>query len=123
MIEMFLNTWFLLVLGHYLCDFAFQSDVMAKGKNRNNKVDPSKIPAGQKYDRFVWIHWLTAHSAIHAIPVYIITGMPILSIAELICHWIIDYTKCNNVYGIRTDQLLHILCKAIWAYCFVNAIL
>ena len=101
---------FLLLLGHAFADFVFQTDAMAKGKNRHNKTTP---PPGAVYQPS-WYYWLTSHAFIHGGMVYFITGMFFLGLAELVCHWIIDFFKCENKYGIHVDQALHLTCKIIW---------
>ena len=104
---------FFLLSGHALADFTLQTDTMAKGKNRNRKVDMSLIPPGQKYVP-CWPYWLTAHALIHGGIVAIVTGNVYLGIAEAVAHWIIDFGKCENWYGIHVDQGLHMLCKIFW---------
>lgn len=101
----------LLLMGHALADFALQSDSMAKGKNRHRKTEP---PPGAVYQPS-WAYWLSAHSLIHGLVVYVITGRIGLGIAETVAHWLIDFGKCDNLYGIHTDQAAHIACKAIWS--------
>ncbi len=109
-----IQIWFLLVLGHFVADYPLQSDFIAKGKNRFRPVDPSTIPPGQK-PMTIWPWVLTAHAATHAAAVFIVTGSAILALAELISHWLIDYGKCANRYGIHADQVAHIACKFLWA--------
>lgn len=105
-----MNELFLLLAGHALADFALQSDSMAKGKNRHRKTHP---PPGAKYQP-CWHYWLTAHALIHGGVVYLITQSLILGLAEFVSHWVIDFYKCENKYGIHTDQGLHIGCKFLW---------
>ena len=99
-----------LALGHMVADFPMQTDHIAKMKNRHRAPDP---PAGQT-PQAVWPHVLTAHAGVHASAVWIITGLWWLAVAELICHWCIDFAKCENWTGIHTDQTLHYACKAVW---------
>lgn len=101
---------FSLLCSHAVCDFALQSDVMAKGKNRHNRTTP---PPGAKYQPS-WAHWLTAHALIHGAGVALVTGIWWLGLAETVAHWLIDFNKCDNRYGINTDQSLHITCKIVW---------
>ena len=112
-----IETFFLLVLGHFVADYPLQSDFIAKGKNRFRPVDPASIPLGQT-PMTVWPWVLTAHAGTHAAAVYLILGSPILSLAELIAHWLIDYGKCANRYGIHFDQFAHLACKALWVSAF-----
>jgi len=62
MLSVFFSFFFRLLIGHAFADFAFQSDSMAKGKNRHS--DPSKLPKNQKYTPY-WPYWLAAHALIH----------------------------------------------------------
>lgn len=106
-------TIFYLILGHFVADYALQSDWMAKHKNHNRPVDPASIPPGQT-PQLVWPWVLTAHAATHAAAVAVVTGSFWLALAELVVHWVIDYGKCSNWYGIHQDQGLHIIFKVLW---------
>jgi hypothetical protein len=92
----------LLLMAHFLCDFGLQSDRMAKEKCPG--CDPT-LP---------WGWWLTAHAAIHGLAVALLTGLPVLGLAEMAVHALIDHTKCAGRISLRTDQILHLLCKALW---------
>ena len=108
-----------LLMGHALADFALQSDVMARGKNRNRKPDLSSIPPGQSLMP-VWPYWLTAHALIHGMAVWLITGNIIWGIGETAAHWVIDFAKCENLLTVNEDQGLHVLFKFIWAFLAVG---
>ena len=110
--------WFILCLGHFVADYPLQSDFISKGKNRFRPVDPASIPPGQ-VPMTVWPWVLTAHAATHGTAVLIVTGSPLLALLELISHWLIDYGKCANRYGIHADQTMHIACKLLWAVLFM----
>lgn len=112
--ETFFIVLFYLLVAHALCDFSLQTEPMAKGKNRNRPIDLTSIPPGQK-PQVVWYHWLTAHAFIHGGAVGIVTGVWWLGVLETIAHWTIDFFKCENKYGINTDQGLHLGCKLLWA--------
>ena len=99
---------FKLLIGHAVADFALQSDVMAKGKNRH--AFQAVFPGGQKHVP-CWPFWLSAHALIHAGIVWLVTGRIECAIAELLLHWMIDFGKCDNWYGPHVDQALHVLCK------------
>ena len=114
----FLSFWFVLCLGPFVADYPLQSDFIARGKNRFLPLDPSTIPPGQT-PMTVWPWVLTAHAGTHAAAVFLITGSALLAILELISHWLIDYGKCANRYGIHADQFAHIACKAVWALAVV----
>jgi len=110
-----LSVLYYLLISHALCDFALQTDSMAKGKNRHNTVVP---PLGQKFVP-CWQYWLTAHSLIHAGGVSLITGSISAGIFEAVTHWIIDFIKCDNWTNPHIDQGLHliviILIAIIWS--------
>jgi hypothetical protein len=95
--------WF--VVGHALADFVLQSSAMARGKSRSHQGEPGEPP---------WYYWLTSHALIHGGVVTIIAGSAGLGLAEFIAHWLIDFGKCENLYGFNTDQLFHLICKLIW---------
>ncbi len=105
---------FRLIMGHAVADFALQSPAMARGKNFRRRVDPDLIPPGQTYDPAVWVMYLTAHALIHGAAVFVVTGLTGVAAAEIVAHWLIDLGKCDNIYGIRFDQLLHITMKLMW---------
>ena len=102
---------FLLLVGHALADFSLQSDIMAKLKNRHNK--PTWIPEGQKYTP-TWFYWLTSHSLIHGGIVFLITGNIWLGLIETVTHWIVDFSKCENMINPHVDQFLHFTMKLIY---------
>lgn len=97
-----------LVVAHAVCDTALQSDAMARGKNRRRSSERTS-----KYQP-AWFHWLTAHALIHGGAVALVTGVWWLGAAEAVAHALIDFNKCEDRYGMTTDQLLHYGCKALW---------
>lgn len=116
-----LTPFFLLCLGHFVADYPLQSDFIAKGKNRFRSVDPASIPPGQK-PMTVWPWVLTAHAGTHGAAVFLVTGSAGLAAAEMVSHWLIDYGKCANRYGIHADQFMHIACKLLWAALLVSGV-
>ena len=105
--------FFKLLVAHVVADFALQSDIMAKGKNRHNKIS---APPNQKVMPG-WPYWLSAHALIHGGAVYLVTGSLILGCVETVLHWLIDFAKCEGWTNPHQDQLLHILCRV--GYVFV----
>lgn len=93
-----------LTIGHVIADYPLQGDFLARAKNR---FDP--IPG------VPWYQALGAHVLIQGGAVWLITGVWWLGALELICHALIDDTKCRGGMSFNADQTLHILCKAIWA--------
>jgi len=91
-----IQLFLMLVAGHYLADYALQSDFMAK-----NKADALKTAMG--------FHTLTAHAAIQGLVAGLLSQNFTIGIVVAITHWIIDYGKAaKNWYGINIDQFLHI---------------
>ena len=90
-----------LAMGHALADFALQNDFVAKYKSHKSGAD-------------FWFWVLLAHSLIQGGMVYIITGNIVLGIIETILHGIIDFLKCEGVFGFHVDQTLHYICKLVY---------
>ena len=97
------QTFCLLIFGHFLGDYALQNDFIAKAKNRFNPVPG--VP---------WYHALGAHSVIHGGIVGIITGSVVLGIFETICHFKTDDCKCAGKLTFNQDQATHIIHKIFW---------
>jgi hypothetical protein len=95
---------FLLLAGHFLCDYPLQGDFIGRFKNRHtpSNMNPPIIP---------WWHLMTAHSFIQAGAVLLITNNIFLAGFELVAHFIIDVLKCEGKTDINEDQIFHILCK------------
>lgn len=93
---------------HALGDFAFQSDSMAKGKNRHN-FDITKVPKGQKPIN-CWFFWMSAHALVNGALFYFFTGCLFIGILESLLHFFIDVIKCENKTNPIQDQLLHCGC-------------
>jgi len=99
-----------LLVGHSICDYAWQGDFMATAKNFTT-------PVGAK----VWPWALWSHSMIHGGAVWLVTGSSLLGLCEAVSHGSIDYLKCANVITYDEDQALHVLFKAIWCAVLVNS--
>lgn len=102
-----MKTFLFLIIGHYVSDFALQSDFMAKFKNPF-----IENPLG----KYAWIHIMTAHCAVQAGAVLLITGRWELAVGEFIVHFATDYLKCAGKIGLGFDQTIHIACKVAWFY-------
>lgn len=99
----FLNLLALLCMGHFLGDFGLQGDRMAQEKCPGCSGSVS------------WRWWLSGHGATHGLLVALITGIPLLGLAEWGLHTLIDLGKCRQRYSLGADQSLHLLCKVVWA--------
>ena len=95
-----------LLIGHAVADFALQSDWIAKAKNWNTNHNAALGCS--------WWWVLSAHAAIHAGAVWVITGSGRLAAFEFVAHWAIDALKNAKITGPTTDQWLHVACKAMW---------
>lgn len=92
----------LLAMAHFVADFVLQHDRLAV----------EKCPGADA--TLPWYWWLTGHAACHGLLVGLLTGIPLLGVAEWVAHWLIDYLKCRNRFNLAVDQLLHLLCKGLW---------
>lgn len=98
-----LTTLALLLVAHALADYPLQGDFMARAKNPTAPLPGVPWP---------WI--MSAHAAIHAGFVGLITGSLLLGVLEFIAHWWIDYEKCRGRLTFGQDQSLHLWCKLMW---------
>lgn len=87
---------------HFLCDYAWQGDWMAKAKA------PGVI------NERIWGHVLTGHAIIHAAAVYLVLGIWWLAVAEFVVHWLTDFTKIKGWISYNADQSVHIISKLAW---------
>jgi hypothetical protein len=95
---------FWMLVGHALADYPLQGDFLAKGKNHK-----APLPGVS------WWVCLLAHAFIHAGAVALITRSTALGWCELVMHLVIDFGKCDGVFGFKVDQALHVVCKIAWA--------
>jgi hypothetical protein len=96
------NLLALLAMGHFLGDFGLQGDRMA-----SEKCPGRSVTLG-------WGWWLGSHAAIHGLLVGLLTGLPLLGMAEWGVHALIDLGKCRGSYNLAIDQTLHLVCKLVW---------
>ncbi len=92
----------LLAFAHFIGDFVLQSDRMAR----------EKCPGAAGAVPWGW--WLAAHGSTHGMAVALLTGAPLLGLAEALVHALIDRLKCAGRIGLPLDQLLHLACKVLW---------
>ena len=107
-----LQLGFLLIAGHALADFAFQTEWVATNKNRNIRL--SFPPAERAKMQVIWPYLLTAHSFHHGLIVYLISQSFPLGLVETALHWVTDFGKCERWYGFHTDQIIHIGTKFLY---------
>jgi hypothetical protein len=119
----FITLLFFLIAAHGVADFVLQSRDMAYGKSRaaeeekldlSTPIEKTRIKKGIR-----WYHWLTSHAFTHGAFVGLITGNVFLGIFETFAHFLIDHSKCEGKISFNTDQVLHILCKVIYAMIIV----
>jgi hypothetical protein len=97
MVELF----FMLLVGHALCDYPLQGDFLSRHKHWS-------------YDRDWWIYML-AHCLIQGGMVWFVTGSLLAGVLELFLHYLIDCAKNQGWTGIWMDQFLHVACKLVYA--------
>ena len=116
---MFIKLLFLMLSSHCFADTILQIPSIGYGKNRHKEIDLSRVPKGQKPVN-IWYIWLTHHAIIHGFTLALILKIFgfgqfwWVGILETFTHWIIDFFKCDNVYGQRMDQALHLLMKVLY---------
>jgi hypothetical protein len=98
----------LFFFAHALCDYPLQGDFLAKAKNRT-----APIPGAP------WWQALSAHAAIHAGAVFLISQLWWMALIEFAAHFLIDDAKCSGRIGFNTDQALHIGLKIGFVMCLV----
>jgi len=92
----------LLVMAHFVGDFVLQSDRMAVEKCPGRDVT---LP---------WWWWLIGHASCQGLLVGLLTGVPLLGLAECLVHGLLDWGKCRLGYSLLFDQILHLICKVVW---------
>lgn len=101
--------FFAFVIVHAIADYPLQGPWLAENKVRGSD-------AGGNW----WIA-MVSHSLVHAGGVWWVSGSPVLGVVELVSHFVIDHGKGAGWYGMRTDQLLHVLCKAAYVVFLLTA--
>ena len=95
----YITILFIMIFFHYLADFP-----LSKAKNQTDPIP--NVP---------WQQVIFAHAFIQAGLVYLVTGMPVLFVTELVCHAVIEYNKSRGEFTFTHGQILHIICKMVWA--------
>ena len=109
-IEHPVNLLIVLALGHFVADFPLQGDRMAVEKCPGRDITLN------------WRWWITAHAATHGFMVSLLTGVPLLGLAEMGTHLLIDYGKTRLRYSLLLDQVMHLICKVVWTGCLFLAV-
>ena len=104
---MILKTFFLLICVHALTDFQLQNGAMWLRKRRSEDLN--------------WPYWLTAHALINGGGVYLVTQCLPLAICEVVCHWMIDFAKCERWIDLKTDQTFHVACRIVYVIILMGA--
>ena len=104
-----MELFFLLMFFHFLADYPLQGDFLSKAKNHRSPV--KGVP---------WTSALDAHASIHAGFVLLLTGQLWATLVEYVAHGVIDYLKCEGKISYQADQLLHTLCKGIYALIIIK---
>jgi len=100
---------FWLIVFHAVCDYALQSRELGRLK------DPTwDIEERDKFGPWWWS--MLAHSLINGGGAAYATSMWIVGVGETIIHFITDTLKCVGIIGTKTDQVIHILSKVLWAF-------
>lgn len=100
----------LLVMGHFLADFALQHHQFAMGKSPFNDP-PGYDPAKHGSKATVWPYYLTAHAAVHGLTLAVLTGSVALGMVEWAFHLLIDAMKVFKLTTVHQDQALHLFTK------------
>lgn len=139
-----------LLAAHALADYPLQGEFLSKWKNHRLAIcscgkeivhltcgfwacgpEVCKDNHWHKPVRVLapWYQCLGAHAMVHAGFVTLITGSTSLGICEFAAHFLIDYAKCDGVFGgqvnarssrdwgvvaFNIDQALHVACKVLW---------
>ena len=93
--------FFSLLIAHAITDVFLQSE----------RMEVRKTPQGGNEH---WFYWMLAHSLMNGLGVWIATGLMGLGITETVTHFAIDTGKCEKLYGVHIDQLLHLGTKLVW---------
>lgn len=91
-------TALMLIGAHWVCDYPLQGQFLSDAKVNG----PLRF------------YHLVAHAGIHGAAVALVTGNVWLGLAEWVAHTVIDELKVRGKTTFALDQVLHIVCKAVW---------
>ena len=100
---------FLFLVGHAVCDFVLQGEVMGTSKSRHKGLAAARGPGFPP-----WYYWLGAHALTHGGAVFLIAGSWPLGVLETVLHAGIDHMKCEERLSFNQDQALHLVCKLVY---------
>ena len=100
---------FLFLVGHAVCDFVLQGEVMGTNKSRRKNSCAAHGPGFPP-----WYYWLSAHALTHGGAVFLIAGSWSLGALETVLHAGIDHLKCEERLSFNQDQALHLACKLVY---------
>ena len=107
-----------MVAGHFLVDFALQTNRIAIYKNRH--ADPSEIFGPNPPTVWPWI--LSSHAFQHGAVVFLVTHSLTLGLCETVAHFVTDFGKCEHWYGYHADQCIHLGTKVLWVVLLVKGL-
>jgi Protein of unknown function (DUF3307) len=100
---------FLFLVGHAVCDFVLQGEVISGAKSRKKNLAATY---GEGFPP--WYYWMSAHALTHGGAVFLITGLWQLGALETALHAAIDHAKCEGRITFDVDQGLHLACKLVY---------
>ena len=100
-------TFFYLLIGHAVADYALQPPNVALGKNRHAGPPPGYDVGAHGLLLPIWPMVMAAHALVNDGAVIIITRDPALGLCQFIAHFLIDTLKCEKKYNVFVDQFLH----------------
>jgi len=96
--------------GLALCMHALSDGLQGRISSWKRRIAPD----GSSKEWSQWVPWLMAHGGFHGLGVAIALGEPAFGCAEAFAHALIDWGKCEGIYGAWVDQMLHMVCKCAW---------
>jgi threonine/homoserine/homoserine lactone efflux protein len=100
---------FLFLVGHAVCDFVLQGEVMGTSKSRRKGLASVHGPGFPP-----WYYWLGAHAFTHGGAVFLVSGLWQLGAIETVLHALIDHSEVRGRLSFNMDQGLHLVCKLVY---------